>query len=141
MRSKIRTYLLENTPKTESDIPDGTRGELSKIIEEYHELMDADSQELSRLTLIESLDLMDAVIAFQFRRFKLIFLVSYVLILARRIYKPIRNLVYDYAGLGKDDFNRGTDCPECMGGGFIAKLYPNGHTEERCEECEGTGEK
>ena len=30
-------------------------------------------------------------------------------------------------------------CPECEGGGFIAKLYPNGHTEARCEICDGRG--
>jgi hypothetical protein len=33
-----------------------------------------------------------------------------------------------------------SECPECHGGGFIAKLYPNGHTEESCEYCNGTGE-
>ncbi len=31
------------------------------------------------------------------------------------------------------------ECPECEGGGFIAKLYPNGHTEVRCETCGGSG--
>lgn len=30
-------------------------------------------------------------------------------------------------------------CPECDGAGFQAKLYPSGHTEVRCEECNGQG--
>ena len=32
-------------------------------------------------------------------------------------------------------------CEECGGSGFIAKLYPQGHCEARCEQCEGTGLK
>lgn len=30
-------------------------------------------------------------------------------------------------------------CTECGGGGFIAKLYPSGHTEQTCDECGGLG--
>ena len=30
-------------------------------------------------------------------------------------------------------------CPDCEGAGFIAKLYPSGHTEATCEECDGRG--
>lgn len=32
------------------------------------------------------------------------------------------------------------ECPECYGGGMVAKLYPNGHTEVSCEYCDGIGE-
>ncbi len=32
------------------------------------------------------------------------------------------------------------ECPDCEGGGFRAELHPSGHTEVKCEECEGTGE-
>lgn len=32
------------------------------------------------------------------------------------------------------------ECPDCGGSGFIAKLYPSGHTEERCDLCDGSGE-
>ncbi len=34
---------------------------------------------------------------------------------------------------------QGEECPECGGGGMIAKLYPQGHTEVSCEECCGLG--
>lgn len=30
-------------------------------------------------------------------------------------------------------------CPVCEGGGWIAKLYPSGHTEVACERCDGEG--
>jgi hypothetical protein len=32
------------------------------------------------------------------------------------------------------------ECPHCYGGGMVAKLYPNGHTEVSCEYCDGVGE-
>lgn len=32
------------------------------------------------------------------------------------------------------------ECSECEGGGIVPKLYPNGHTEERCEKCDGEGQ-
>ncbi len=32
------------------------------------------------------------------------------------------------------------DCSNCGGGGMVAKLYPSGHTEEKCETCGGTGQ-
>ena len=31
------------------------------------------------------------------------------------------------------------ECYECEGGGWIAKLYPNGHTEMTCDVCMGVG--
>lgn len=31
-------------------------------------------------------------------------------------------------------------CGNCEGSGMDCKLYPNGHTEITCEECDGTGE-
>lgn len=31
-------------------------------------------------------------------------------------------------------------CPECEGSGFIPKLLPTGHTEAKCEACDGSGE-
>ena len=30
-------------------------------------------------------------------------------------------------------------CPDCEGVGWVAKLYPQGHTEETCQTCEGEG--
>jgi len=32
------------------------------------------------------------------------------------------------------------ECPACHGAGWYAKLYPNGHTEESCDYCDGIGE-
>lgn len=107
MRQKVRTYLIANTPKTLTKIKDGKSGELSKISEEYNELLDAYKQNLNMLTFIESLDLIDAVIRFQFRKFNIIAPITYFLIIIRRLYKPIRNKVYTYAGLSKEDFNEG----------------------------------
>jgi len=31
------------------------------------------------------------------------------------------------------------ECPECCGGGMVAKLFPSGHTEVKCERCYGEG--
>lgn len=31
------------------------------------------------------------------------------------------------------------ECYDCSGGGFIGRLYPSGHSEVRCETCNGTG--
>lgn len=31
------------------------------------------------------------------------------------------------------------ECEVCEGGGIIPKLYPNGHCEEKCENCDGFG--
>lgn len=32
------------------------------------------------------------------------------------------------------------ECPDCEGGGIVAKLYPSGHTEATCERCDGLGQ-
>lgn len=31
-------------------------------------------------------------------------------------------------------------CPTCDGGGVTGKLYPSGHTEVTCEDCDGEGQ-
>jgi len=31
------------------------------------------------------------------------------------------------------------ECPECLGAGFIPKMYPSGHTEAYCVDCSGKG--
>ena|SRR5690606_22230866 len=39
----------------------------------------------------------------------------------------------------RTDLDGEGECLECAGAGFIANLYPNGHTEVRCENCDGSG--
>lgn len=34
----------------------------------------------------------------------------------------------------------GETCPDCEGAGFVAKLLPSGHSESKCEGCNGVGE-
>lgn len=105
MRKYIRAYLLNNTPRTHFPIEDGVVGEFSKITEEYLELEDALESNNRPLSYIESLDLIEATFKFQFKHFKSIIPVAILFILLRRLYKPIRNRIYDYAGLSKEDFN------------------------------------
>jgi len=138
IRAWVRKYLRKNTPVTLITIEDGTPGEFSKIEEEFLELEDAIKQKNKSLTLIETFDLMDSTAKFQWAHFRVPLLVAVLAIYLRRLYKPIRNRIYDFAGLSKEDFNTKI-CPECDGGGMIAKLYPKGHTEVNCEKCHGEG--
>lgn len=105
MRTKVREYLMKNTPKTLTPIEDGIAGELSKVTEEYHELVDAMAQENRALSFVEGCDLVDATLKLQFNKFKVPSVVVLLCIYLRRVYKPFRNLVYIWAGLNKNDFN------------------------------------
>lgn len=138
LRAWVRRYLLKNTPKTMITIEGGTPGEFTKIQEEFLELEDAICQGNMPLTFIESLDLIDSTAKFQWTHFRVPLLVSVLAVYLRRLYKPIRNRIYDFSGLDKEDFNTKI-CPECDGGGMIAVLYPKGHTEINCEKCRGEG--
>ena len=105
MRAIVRAYLLKNTPKTMKPIVDGTSGELSKVEEEYEELRDAWDQNLKPPAFIDGCDLVDATLKLQWNKFKVPAPLILVVIYLRRLYKPIRNRIYDYAGLNKEDFN------------------------------------
>lgn len=105
MRQKVRAYLLKNTPKTLKPIVDGKSGELSKVHEEYEELVDAWNQNLKPLAFIEGCDLVDATLKLQWNKFKVPAVGILAIVFLRRLYKPIRNRIYDFAGLDKEDFN------------------------------------
>jgi plasmid replication initiation protein len=105
MKQKVRNYLIKNTPKTLTTIEDGEYGELSKITEEYYELVDAIEQKNKVLTFIEACDLADAALKYQFKQFNVPSLATLLVIYLRRLYKPFRNATYRYAGLSKDYFN------------------------------------
>lgn len=138
LRALVRAYLLKNTPKTLITIEDGTPGEFTKITEEYLELEDAINQKNRALTFIEGLDLLDSTFKFEWKQFRIPLIVAVVIIYLRRLYKPLRNRTYQFAGLDKEDFNTKV-CPECDGGGMVSKLLPSGHTELNCASCRGTG--
>lgn len=104
-KSKLRVYLETNTPRSSLPIHDGVRGEFSKVSEEYLELADAIQQQNRSLTFIEGCDLVDAVVRFQAKQFWVPAPVVLALVYLRRLYKPIRNRVYDYVGLDKEFFN------------------------------------
>lgn len=46
--------------------------------------------------------------------------------------QEIEEIILKYQELGET-------CPECEGGGFVAKLLPSGHAEVKCEICCGRG--
>lgn len=51
--------------------------------------------------------------------------------------KQLRKTIQELKNrLSRSNFEQ---CPDCEGGGIIPKLYPNGHTEARCDLCEGEG--
>lgn len=92
---------MKNTPKSLTPIKDGEMGKFSKIREEYLELKDAIKQKNKKLTFIESCDLINATLQFTWVPSPVVILIVYL----RRLYKPIRDRIYDYAGLKKSDFN------------------------------------
>ena len=51
---------------------------------------------------------------------------------------PWSQSVSNWAHLELTNPNR-QECGDCSGGGFIGRLYPSGHTEVRCETCNGNG--
>lgn len=102
----LRRYLVNNTPRSVSPIPDGKVGEFSKVSEEYMELYDALGQGNRKLTFIETCDLVDASVRFSAKQFWVPAPVVFSLVYLRRLYKPIRNCIYDYVGLNKGDFNQ-----------------------------------
>lgn len=105
VRSLVRAYLLRKTPKTVHAIPDGVNGEFSKVTEEYLELQDAIDQKNAPLTFVEGCDVVDATLRFQAKRFWMPGFVVFALVYLRRLYKPFRNRLYNFAGLNKADFN------------------------------------
>ena len=105
MKKAIRNYLLRNTPESLVPIEDGVLGEASKIDEEYHEFIDAINQQLKTLQFIEACDLAEACFQYNFKQFKVPSLIMINIIYLRRLYKPIRNRIYTWCGLCKEDFN------------------------------------
>tara|TARA_R110000737_G_scaffold326329_2_gene339987 strand:- start:174 stop:524 length:351 start_codon:yes stop_codon:yes gene_type:complete len=105
MRLEIRNYLIKNTPKSLTPMPDGVLGEFSKIEEEYLELNDAIEQNNKMLTFIEACDLADACMEYNFNKFKVPSFLMLFIMLTRRLYKPFRNRLYTWCGLDKDYFN------------------------------------
>ena len=105
MKKKIRAYLIKNTPKSLTTIPDGEVGHLSKIDEEYLELKDAILQKNNMLTYIEACDLASACLFFNSKQFKIPSIITVFVIYARLLYKPFRNRLYAFCGLNKDFFN------------------------------------
>lgn len=101
----LRGYLVNNTPTSLGPIADGVAGEFSKVREEYAELTDAFVQGNRKLTFIETCDLVDASVRFSAKQFWVPAPVVFGLVYLRRLYKPIRNRLYDYAGLNKEFFN------------------------------------
>jgi hypothetical protein len=101
----LRSYLINRTPRNLTPIHDGVPGEFSKISEECLELVDAIRQQNRPLAFIETCDLVDASVRFSAKEFWVPAPVVFALVYLRRLYKPIRNRVYDYVGLSKGDFN------------------------------------
>ena len=102
----VRSYLLRNTPKSSKFIPlDGVRGKFSKVTEEYQELKDALTTGNRPLAFLEGCDLVDATLRLQAKEFMVPGFAVMAAVYLRRIYKPLRNRMYEYAGLDKEDFN------------------------------------
>ena len=101
----LRRYLAESTPRSLQPIADGVRGEFSKVREEYTELWDAQVQGNRKLTFIECCDLVDVSVAFSWKQFRVPAPVVFSLVYLRRLYKPVRNRLYDWVGLDKEYFN------------------------------------
>jgi hypothetical protein len=57
------------------------------------------------LSFIEGCDLIDATLRFHAKNYRAICPVVLLIVYVRRGYKPLRNFVYDLAGLKKRDFN------------------------------------
>ena len=82
-------------------IPPGVKGELSKINEEHHELIDAHENSTNIHTIIEAADLIESVGQFAYKQLNVPLFVIIGITYLRKTYKPVRNITRDLLGKPK----------------------------------------